>query len=421
MLHADAQAVDAGAQECLQLRCIKVFRLASSVISLFLSMGKFFAVVSSRPIFALPSAATGLAGRLRVVVQAEVKGLEAMAFKKEILPIEAAVTVEMALNFPAPGRYLVQVEVEDLLSKNRARAEKEIEILPPPVVKPKEAVVEEVAPSAELAALLELAAGYCRRLKEGAFRFFCLEKVVEKVLQRNPLKQQVETVERRWAYDYQIVGAGGEIKEQRRLLRNAGPNVGAQSVALETRFSSRYSVFLPATLLAAENRGKYRYRLVEREKFKKRRCAVVEVLPRHPQSGEIAQGKVWIDEVDGSVLKIEMNPRGVVGVEALEKAAKTMAARLLLEVTHLYLVASDGIRFPSSTTFREVYFFEKTTTTKRVEMPFGGESNTGGVTYIYIPKLSQGRRQVEFYHLGQVYEKYRFFQVQSREEIKNPE
>ncbi|MBU4267298.1 MAG: hypothetical protein KJ808_00370 [Acidobacteria bacterium] len=312
----------------------------------------------------------GLAGRLRVGVQAATKGMKALVFEKEILPMEAAVTVEMALNFPAPGRYLLQVEVEDLLSKNRARAEKEIEILPPPPVdKPQEAIVEETAPSAELAALLELAAGYCRRLKEGAFRFYCLEKVVEKVLQRNPLKQQVETVERRWAYDYQIVGAGGEIKEQRRLLKNAGLKVGAQSVALETRFSSRYSVFLPATLLAAENRGKYRYRLVEREKLKKRRCAVVEVLPRHPQSGEIAQGKVWIDEADGSVLKIEMNPRGVVGVEALEKAAKTMAARLLLEVTHLYLVASDGIRFPSSTTFREVYFFEKTTTTNSQNSP----------------------------------------------------
>ncbi|MFH2107998.1 MAG: hypothetical protein ABII93_04955 [Chrysiogenia bacterium] len=367
-------------------------------------------------------AESGLAGRLRVGVQAASKGKKALVFEKEILPIEAAVTVEMALNFPAPGRYLVQVDVADLLSNNRARAEKEIEILPPPVDKPQEAIAEETAPSAELASLLELAAGYCRRLKEGAFRFYCLEKVEEKALQRNPQHQRVETVERRWSYDYQIVGAGGEIKEQRRLLQNAGLKVGAESVALETRFSSRYSVFMPVTLLAAENLVNYRYKFIERVKLKKRRCAVVEVLPRDPESGDIAQGKVWIDEADGSVLKIEMSPRGVAGIQALQEAARKMSARLELAVTHWYLVKHEGLRFPSATEFIEAYEFDKSVGSKEMYLGFTDISHGGQPqSHISLPYLETRLRKVEFYRLRQVYEKYRFFQVQSREEIKNLE
>jgi len=367
-------------------------------------------------------AESGLAGRLRVGVQAETKGIKALAFEKEILPMEAAVTVEMALNFPAPGRYLLKIDLEDLLSGNRARAEKEIEILPPPVDKPKETIAVETAPSAELAALLELAAGYCRRLKEGAFRFYCLEKVEEKALERNPQHQRVEEVERRWSYDYQIVGAGGEIKEQRRLLKNAGLKVGAESVALETRFSSRYSVFMPVTLLAHENRVNYRYKLVERVKLKKRRCAVVEVLPRHPESGEIAQGKVWIDETDGSVLKIEMSPRGVAGIQALQEAARKMSARLELAVTHWYLVKHEGLRFPSATEFIEAYEFDKSVGSKEMYLGFTDISHGGEPqSHISLPYLETRLRKVEFYRLRQVYEKYRFFQVESREEIKNLE
>jgi hypothetical protein len=365
----------------------------------------------------------GLAGRLRVGVQAASKGIKALAFKKEILPIEAAVTVEMALNFPAPGHYLLQVEVEDLLSKNRARAGKEIEILPSsapllpergvdeePMRADLAAVLDQVA---ELDAVLDKAAGYCRKLKEAAFRFYCLEKVEEKVLERNPLKQMVEPVERRWEYDYQITGANGEIREKRRLVREGTRKVDRENASLETRFSSRYSVFMPVTLLALENRAKYAYRLLDRERVKKRRCTVVEVLPHQEGSGGIAQGKVWIDEEDGSVLKIEINPGGVAGVQALEEAARKMSAELVMEVIHWYLVDHDGLRFPSQTEFIEQYRFDKSLgNRKQIDVRGSHPSTTVLETRV---------RLVEFYRLNQLYEDYRFFVVESREEIKNLE
>ena len=366
----------------------------------------------------------GLTGRLRVNVRAEVESGAALSAEKEILPTEPAVDVEMALNFPAPGRYLVKAEVEDLLSNNKARAEKEVEILPPPPPPSLAPVIDEKPLPAELASVLEKAAGYCRKLKEAAFRFYCLEKVDEKVLERNPLKQQVEPVERRWEYDYQITGTGGVIREQRRLIRAAGLEADRKNASLETRFSSRYSIFMPVTLLAAENRHKYRFLPAGRKKLKNRHCQVVEVLPRDPNVGEIAQGKVWIDESDGSVLKIEMSPQGIAGIKSLEEAARKISARLDLSVTHWYLAEHDGLRFPSETEFVETYEFDKSLVTKEM----GDPKNAPNKKYTEQPRtsitlfhLENRKRNVEFGRLRQVYEKYRFFEVESREEIKNLE
>ncbi|MCJ7524491.1 MAG: hypothetical protein MUP71_04605, partial [Candidatus Aminicenantes bacterium] len=272
------------------------------------------------------------------------------------------------------------------------------------------AVLDQVA---ELDAVLDKAAGYCRKLKEAAFRFYCLENVEEKVLERNPLKQMVEPVERRWEYDYQITGANGEIREKRRLVREGTRKVDRENASLETRFSSRYSIFMPVTLLAAENRGKYHYLIAGHQKLQNRDCLMVEVQPLDPNVGEIAQGKIWIDEADGSVLKIEMSPQGITGIQALEEAARKMSAELVMEVIHWYLVDHDGLRFPSQTEFIEQYRFDKSLgNRKQIDVRGYHPSTTVLETRV---------RLVEFYRLNQLYEDYRFFAVESREEIKNLE
>ena len=363
----------------------------------------------------------GLAGRLRVSVSAGVRGGTPLSAEREVAPREPTADVELDLNFPSPGRYFVEVEVNDLLTGNRAREGKEIQVAPPPAPPaPTPAPKAAVELPAELEPVMARAAAYCQRLKEAAFRFFCIEKVMERTLERNPLTKRMETVERRWEYDYQITGAGGGINEQRRLVREGARKMDRANASLETRFSSHYSVFLPVTLLALENRGKYAYRPVGKARLRRRPCHIVEVVPLDALGSGMAQGKVWIDEADGSVLQVEMNPRGVAGVEALEKAARASQARLLLEVTHQYFVARGGLRFPSMTMFREAYIVEKAVTQQVIEIPWAGENYSSGWTIITLPKLEQKRHEIEFYRLRQDYTKYRFFEVDSSVEIRQP-
>jgi len=90
-----------------------------------------------------------------------------------------------------------------------------------------------------------------------------------------------------------------------------------------------------------------------------------------------------------------------------------MSAELVMEVIHWYLVDHDGLRFPSQTEFIEQYRFDKVLA-DRSQIDVRGYHPSTTV-------LETRVRLVEFYRLNQLYEDYRFFAVESREEIKNLE
>jgi hypothetical protein len=271
-----------------------------------------------------------------------------------------------------------------------------------------------------LKVVMDKAADYCRRLQQAAFRFTCTEWVCETTLEENPLSRRVEKVDRHWRYDYQVVGEG-TVSEQRRLIREGHKRVNIPNARLATRFASQYSVFMPVTLLGTMNRPAYNYRLISSERLQKQNCAVVEVTPRNTKQGPLAQGRVWVDVDNGSVLKIEMYPRGVQGSEVLEEAAEKMSAKLDLNVVHWYLEERRGLRFPSRTEFSESYLFDKRVGTRRTHIPYASETHGGRATTVIIPYLETWHRQVEFYRLTQEYKDYRYFEVESSVKELNPD
>jgi len=356
-----------------------------------------------------------LSGNVRLQIGSEIPDKDPLEFAKSIRPSGEKAEVDMGLHFPAPGDYLLNIEAWDEIGDQTAHAHIKVNIpaAEPPPASVRNDEVAEVDP--RLTPVLDKAADYCRRLKKAAFRFYCTEWVDETVLEKNRISRRMERNSRHLRYDYQVVGAG-TIQEQRRLIRDGRKKVNVPNVKLDTRIKSHYSVFMPVTLLALENRSKYRYSLVETDRIKQRPCVVVDVDPLHLTESGITHGRVWIDIDDGSVIRIDVNPRGIQGSEAMIQAAKNMSARLELTATHWYLVSNKGIRFPSLTEFSEAYIFDKLSRT-RVRTRAVPEKY-GVVKYVREPYEERGRRRVEFYHLRQQYKNYRFFQVNSRVKVQ---
>ena len=356
-------------------------------------------------------------GDVHVHVSAKPLEGDALNFEKILHPKAEAALVEMKVHFPTPGDYILSVTATDRLSGNSTRGHTKIHIdSPRPTVRP-----ELVAPPMDprLQAVMDKAATYCRRLQRAAFRFTCTEWVKETSMERNPLSGRVEKQSRHWRYDYQVVGEG-KITEQRRMLGGGHKQEKVENAQLETRFASRYSVFMPVTLLGKQNRGSYHYRLLEADRLKGRSCAVVEVTPRREGEGPLAQGKVWVDVEDGSILKIEMYPRGVQGSQALAGEAEKISAQLELKVIHWYMEQRRGLRFPSKTEFSESYRFDKRVGTQRLEIPYKSETHSGRSTIVNVPYIESHRRRVEFYHLSQEYKNYRYFEVSSSVDVETP-
>jgi hypothetical protein len=63
---------------------------------------------------------------------------------------------------------------------------------------------------------------------------------------------------------------------------------------------------------------------------------------------------VWVDEQDGSVVKIELDPRSLRGIDMLQEAARRKGGALKVTDIHWYEVRSNNIRFPSKTEISEI-------------------------------------------------------------------
>ena len=207
---------------------------------------------------------------------------------------------------------------------------------------------------AETAALLKLAADYSERLRHAAFRFICKETVSEDVLGREAGAQSYRQLRNTWLYEYQVVVRDGKVTENRTLLRKNKTKKSQENATLETRFRSLYSVFLPATLFAADKQAAFFYKVEKHEKMNKRPVSRLAIVPR---SGfeELGAGTAWVDEETGAVLKIELAQRAIKGIETAEKRAQRSGARLLVSDIHEYDVEKDGIWLPSRTSISEHY------------------------------------------------------------------
>ncbi len=307
-------------------------------------------------------------------------------------------SVEVPFKKPEPGTYRLAALVIDCLTGFHARGESTLDILGG-------------EPSAEAAALLRLAAGYCERLRRAAFRFVCRETVTEDILVRDTIdRYSYKRARNSWLYDYQVVVRDGQVDENRVLLRKNKSKKRLKNAGLETRFRSLYSVFLPATLFAADKQPFFFYRVGKHGKMNGRPVAEIAISPR-PGAADQSSGTAWVDEKTGAVLKVDLSQRSIKGIESAEKKAEQSGARLLVSDVHEYGIEREGIRLPSSTSISENYVINV------VRAPEFRQRNRqemagGGSPFI----SSSGRQQLELSRTWVEYSDFRFFVVDVRSE-----
>jgi hypothetical protein len=242
------------------------------------------------------------------------------------------------------------------------------------------AMAEKFQYNSEMAAILEGVSTYCDTLKQAGFHFFCNEKVVETLnglaqdsdqdistaanlasdtsitYRFNRPPQGKKSLVSKFTFDYQLIKKENDVQEQRQPIPGAQGGEGEERAKATLRaFLSEKAVFAPITLFAKERQLLYEYRFVKYEKFKRVRCAVVEVLPRVREEAQYVYGQAWIDLADNSVLRIKANPRSIVGYDKLQALARQLHAKLFLELEITFNQSHAGIRFPDRVVLSERY------------------------------------------------------------------
>ena len=224
--------------------------------------------------------------------------------------------------------------------------------------------------SALLREILDKSAVYCEELKKMAFNFFCNEGISEKTYS---FKKRIankgnatsldlvptETLEvskiktKKYRYDYQMVKEGDRMSEKRNLLDKKGRLDRKKDKPALERFLAKYLVFGPVGFLSQSWQAFFNYKIMGREKIDGRKAIIISAAPISPRAENYYFGKIWIDEQDHSILKLEWDPESL---ENYSDKVTTSFGDLKRKVAWMvqYGVEKNGIRFPSLQHIREI-------------------------------------------------------------------
>lgn len=243
-------------------------------------------------------------------------------------------------------------------------------------------------PGQELAVILDKCAGYCDGLRQAALDFVCREVVREDIFNSVPFKgrnrYRIYAPNERLdlTYDYQMIQRAGLYAEKRTLVEDSGRAVSIPDAPLKTkRLYSLRSFFGPLGLVGRDAQPSYEYRLIKKERILGYEAVLIEFRPKPNPMENSDIGRLWVDPIDGSVLRIEFNGEGLAGYRIAADAAERRGLRADLRAVHDYGIVKNGLRFPSRTMVEESY--------------------TGSM----VPKFTRSRLSVG-------YSDYRFFTVE---------
>jgi len=256
------------------------------------------------------------------------------------------------------------------------------------------------ADQARLKKILDAAGDYCERLKNMALNFICHESIKEKtsefgktvlfrLSQDKPRRfltlddlRAVKTAKNSYIYDYQLIKKGDDFKEKRDLLEENGKKRNNKDVELQTlRMSAKYLVFGPVGFLSKTWQPHFHYEIIGAEIIHKKNAIVIRAVPREITEENFCFGRIWVDESDSSILRIEWEPQSIVNLkETVESSIGELKRKIAWTVT--YDIVKNGVRFPGAQSIKETYI------------------------------TKNGKEHVK-YEAEYIYDKYKFFTVET--------
>ena len=255
-----------------------------------------------------------------------------------------------------------------------------------------------------LGEILEKTGKYCEGLKKVIFDFVCYENITEKVFLYGTKKatKRVEgtgerllikelkfkrTKTKTYLYDYQMVKKGNEGFEKRILLQEDKKKKNQEDAKLKLqRFAAKYLIYGPVGFLSEYWQDFFDYNIIGEDTVEGRNAVLVAIVPNSLREENYSFGKVWVDKVDYSILKIEWDQRSIKDIKDTVESRAGNLKRTVVWGVH-YGVEKNGIRFPSRQYIEETY-------------------------------LSPSGRKHTKYLVDIAYDKYKFFMVETEVRIR---
>ncbi len=220
---------------------------------------------------------------------------------------------------------------------------------------------EEKAKQTRLDKILSKTADYCHKLNHSAYLFFCKEQLSEKVDYEKDVGGRVPPgrtlmAQKKYLYEYQLLKEGMDIKERRIIIKRNGVKVKKEEVKLENwGYHYEKLIFGPVALLSRFWHSYFTYKILNEEVLVGEKTIVIECIPIRPPKKNLLFGKVWISEMDFTVLKIEWNPKLLDISRGFDELSKKYKSKPDISFGAEFYIKKRGIRFPSRFYIEEAY------------------------------------------------------------------
>lgn len=222
----------------------------------------------------------------------------------------------------------------------------------------------------KLSRILKKTADYCERVKSIALFYVCVENTKDKIyyyrssraVKESPygdtevVSSRVLTLRRTrnysYSFDYQLIKKGDELEEQRIPLKKNKRTRGGGDEP-DVRFRAKYLVYGPVGFLSRYWQGYFVYEITGEERIGETLATVIKAAPKPDNEENRNFARVWIDEKDGSILRIEWEPESILDYEGKTVRALTEELETAVVWKVTYGIEKNGVRFPSQQLIQE--------------------------------------------------------------------
>jgi hypothetical protein len=234
---------------------------------------------------------------------------------------------------------------------------------------------QDEAADQRLAQLLAKAKAYCSRLETAALDFMCFEKISERTYAMRLEAPDVVVpgdggkgvgysykpanmpyYENTYVYDYQFVRRGTSKTEKRVLIEENGRKKKEREAELTTTtIRVQNALFGPIGLVGESAQTWHDYRIAGEETVKGKKVVIIEASPKPGPERQHCYGRIWMQEDDGSIVKISWDQTSVGNFQVAQARAREYGAEPQMTSLTEYGMEKNGLRFPSKDTTEEAY------------------------------------------------------------------
>ena len=153
----------------------------------------------------------------------------------------------------------------------------------------------------------------------------------------------------------EMIKKGDKLEEKRTLIKEGKKKRNVEDAELKIEgIKTKFLAYGPVGFLSWYWQYYFQYEIAGKDKINGKKAIVIEAAPTEEREDNYYSGKIWVDENDYSILKIEWVPKYIKGYEE----DVTGGVKRNVRWAASYEVEKNGIRFPSKQLIEEVFITE---------------------------------------------------------------